>query len=57
MLELEEIVKRLGDRNISEVSRRTKLATPTVWRIAHKINANPRYLTLKKISDYLESSV
>jgi transcriptional regulator with XRE-family HTH domain len=54
MLELNEIITLLQDRNLSEVSRRTGLAIPTVWRIANNQAGNVGYETVKKLSDYLE---
>jgi transcriptional regulator with XRE-family HTH domain len=54
MLELDEIVTILQDRNLSEVSRRTGLAVPTVWRIANSQAGNVGYETVKRLSDYLE---
>ena len=54
MLELDEIITILQDRNLSEVSRRTGLAVPTVWRIANGQAGNVGYETVKRLSDYLE---
>lgn len=55
MLSLEQIIEKLSDRNLTEVSRRTNLAVPTVWRIANNQAGNVGYTTIKKLSDYLES--
>jgi DNA invertase Pin-like site-specific DNA recombinase len=55
MLTIEEIVKKLADRNLSEVARRTELSLPTVWRIANNQAGNTGYETVKKLSDYLEA--
>jgi DNA-binding Xre family transcriptional regulator len=54
MLELNEIITILQDRNLSEVSRRTGLSTPTIWRIANNQAGNVGYETVKTLSDYLE---
>jgi transcriptional regulator with XRE-family HTH domain len=54
MLELEKIQELLQDRNLSEVSRRTGLSTPTIWRIANNQAGNVGYETVLKLSDYLE---
>lgn len=54
MLELDEIITILQDRNLSEVSQRTGLAVPTVWRIANGQAGNVGYETVKRLSDYLE---
>jgi DNA invertase Pin-like site-specific DNA recombinase len=55
MLTVEEIVKKLADRNLSEVARRTELSLPTVWRIANNQAGNVGYETVKTLSDYLEA--
>jgi DNA invertase Pin-like site-specific DNA recombinase len=55
MLNLEQIITLLQDRNLSEVCRRTGLNYITVWRISNEgARANPNYDTVKKLSDYLE---
>ena len=54
MLALEKIQELLQDRNLSEVSRRTGLSTPTIWRIANGQSGNVGYETVKRLSDYLE---
>ena len=54
MLELEQIIEILKDRNISEVSRRTELNYLTIWKIAHGLGGRTSYDTVKKLSDYLE---
>jgi len=56
MLSLEEIEIRLKDRNLSEVARQTELAPPTIWRVANGKANNIGYLTVQKISDYLEQN-
>ena len=56
MLSLEEIEIRLKDRNLSEVARQTGLAPPTIWRVANGKANNIGYLTVQKISDYLEQN-
>ena len=57
MLEINEIIIILQDRNLSEVSRRTGLAIPTVWRIANNQAGNVGSETVKKLSDYLEKKI
>lgn len=54
MLDLEQIVTLLKDRNLSEVSRRTNLNYLTVWKIANGFGKRASYYTIKCISDYLE---
>ncbi|MFA5150744.1 MAG: helix-turn-helix transcriptional regulator [Candidatus Omnitrophota bacterium] len=51
---MDKIIEMLQDRNLSEVSRRTELSIPTVWRIANGHAGNVGYETVKKLSDYLE---
>lgn len=52
---LEEIVQKLSDRNLKEISRRVDLSYQTIRRIALKEEENPSYKTLKVLSDYFES--
>jgi transcriptional regulator with XRE-family HTH domain len=54
MLSLDEIITILKDRNLSEVSRRTGLSIPTIWRIANGQAGNVGYETVSKLSEYLE---
>lgn len=54
-MKLEEIVQKLSDRNLKEVSRRVDLSYQTIRRIALKEEENPSYKTLKALSDYFES--
>jgi len=54
MLTLEVIIKKLEDRNISEVARRTDLSAPYIRAIIKKERTNPSYSHIKKLSDYLE---
>lgn len=57
MLDLDQIVTLLKDRNLSEVSRRTKLNYLTVWKIANGFGTRASYYTIKCISDYLEETM
>ena len=57
MLNLEQVVELLKDRNLREVSRRTGLAYLTVWRISHGVAGNVGYETVVKLSDYLEQPI
>lgn len=58
MLDLEQIITILQDRNLSEVCRRTGLNYITVWRISSEGKiTNPNYETVKKLSDYLEETM
>jgi transcriptional regulator with XRE-family HTH domain len=53
-MNLEEVVQKLSDRNLKEVSRRVDLSYQTIRRIALKEEQNPSYNTLKKLTDYFE---
>ena len=55
MLTLEEIRERLKDRNLKRVAAGSGMVYMTVIRIASGETADPRYSTLKVLSDYLES--
>ena len=53
MLDINEIIKRLSDRNLKKVSEECGMAYDTVWRIANGKSKQPSYVTIKKLSDYL----
>lgn len=55
MLDIDEIVKRLSDRNLKKVSDECGMAYDTVWRIANGKAKQPSYTTVKKLSDYLQN--
>lgn len=54
MLTLEEVKKRLSDRNLKEVSRRTGISYANIYAIATGRRENPTYKVIAKLSDYLE---
>ena len=54
MLTIEEVTKRLGDRNLKKVSVTTGISYPTVWKIANGQAGNVGYETVRKLSEYLE---
>jgi len=54
MLTLEQIKKRLKDRNLKKVSVVTGISYPAVWNIANKNQEKVQYRTVKMLSDYLE---
>lgn len=54
MLSIEEIRKRLSDRNLSEVARRIGMKRQQLWFIASGKNENPSARTVERISNYLE---
>jgi transcriptional regulator with XRE-family HTH domain len=55
MMKLEQVMKTLKDRNLSEVSRRTDISYPTIWRISRGLSGRVEYETVEKLSDYLEA--
>jgi N-acetylmuramic acid 6-phosphate (MurNAc-6-P) etherase len=56
MLPLEEVVKRLKDRNLRIVSDATGINHHTVCRIVRSPSEKVEYETVKKLSDYLEQN-
>lgn len=56
MLNLDEIKKRLEDRNLSEVGRRIGVSAPYLSLLANGTAKNPSYIILKKLSSYLEAN-
>ena len=55
MLNREQIIKKLADRNLSEVARCTELTQPTVWRVVNEPLTDVGYEAIRKLSDYLEN--
>jgi predicted transcriptional regulator len=55
MLTIEEIRKKLEDRNLRTVSERSGVTYLVVCRLANGEVQNPAYNTIKTLSDYLES--
>lgn len=53
-MELNEVKKRLRDRNLAEVARQCGLKRQTVWLIASGTTKNPSYEHVKKLVEYLE---
>lgn len=53
MLSPEEIRERLKDRNIAKVAYYSGLSYGSVLRLS-KGHDNPKYETVKKVSEYLE---
>lgn len=53
MLTLEQVVERLADRNLRQVSDRSGIPYITLYNVA-KGKSVPHYKTIKAISDYLE---
>jgi len=54
ILVIEELVKRLRDRNLTKVADACKLSYPVVHNVAHGKNAS--YTSVKILSDYLENN-
>lgn len=55
MLTLDEVRKKLQDRNLAEVARRTAIGYVNLHRIKTGKNENPSYQTMVILSNYLES--
>lgn len=55
MLKLDEIVKRLKDRNLATVARHSGVSYTSLWQIANNLQTHPKYKNVEKLSDYLES--
>lgn len=53
MLTLEQIQAALADRKAKVVAAETGLNYMTVWRIANGKETNPKFATVKVLSDYL----
>jgi transcriptional regulator with XRE-family HTH domain len=53
MLDINEIIKRLSDRNLKKVADECRISYDTVWRIANGKSKQPSYAIVKKLSDYL----
>ena len=54
MLRIEEIVKRLKDRNLTTVAERAGVSYTSLWQIANGLQKQPKYKIVEKLSDYLE---
>jgi len=54
MLTIEDIIKRLKDRQPTKIAEETRLAYQTIWKIRTGRTKNVTYETLKALSDYLE---
>jgi len=52
MLTLDEIKRRLKDANLSKVAKASGLHYNTIYRLVN--GQEPKYDTVKKLSDYLE---
>lgn len=53
ILRVEEIRRRLKDRNLSAVSREADISRPVLYQIMRE-DTDPRYSTIERLSDYLE---
>lgn len=54
MLTLDQIKKELTDRNLAAVSKKSGVPYHTVIRVMNGETENPKYQTVKALSDYLE---
>lgn len=55
MLTLDQIKRMLADRSLAKVSRGSGVPYATLLDIVNGITSDPRYSTLKALSDYLEA--
>lgn len=55
VLTLEKIQEVLSGKNLSEAARATGIHPSMMWRIVNEKDQNPKYKTLKKLSDYVEA--
>lgn len=53
MLTLEQILEKLEDRNLTKVAEKTGIHSNVLYRLT-KDKSQPKYETIKKLSDYLE---
>lgn len=56
MLRIEEIVKRLKDRNLTTVAERAGVSYTSLWQIANGLQKQPKYKIVERLSDYLEDN-
>lgn len=56
MLKIEEIIKRLKDRNLSVVARHAGVSYTSLWQLANGLQKQPKYHVVEKLSDYLEEN-
>lgn len=56
MLKIEEIIKRLKDRNLSVVARHAGVSYTSLWQLANGLQKQPKYHVVEKLSDYLEDN-
>jgi len=54
MVTIEEIRKRLDDRQLSKVAKATGLSTQTLWRIRQGKDTNVRFDTAYRLAQYFE---
>ena len=54
MLTVEQIKRKLQDRNLVKVAAGAGISYPALWNLVNKKQENLHYKTVKKISDYLE---
>ena len=54
-VDIEEIKVKLEDRNLVVVAERCNIGYVTLSTIANGKNKNPKYETVKRVSDYLET--
>jgi DNA-binding phage protein len=57
MIELERLKKITDGMNLKRIARDTDIKYMTLYWALKKTNANPRYYTIKKLSDYMEKKM
>lgn len=56
MKSLQEIIEKMKDRNISKVAGAIGMHRQQLYLIVSGKNKNPKLMTIKRISDYLENN-
>lgn len=55
MMTVEQIRAALADRNVQAVARESGVSANAIYRLANNPDAQPLWITVKRLSDYLES--
>lgn len=54
MMCLEEIKRKMQDRNISAVAKKVGMSQPQLWRILNHPAPNPTIKTMERLTSYLD---
>ena len=54
MMCLQEIKRKMLDRNISAVAKKVGMTQPQLWRILNHPTPNPTIKTIERLSAYLD---